>query len=156
MISQVAWRIGRAFAAGHKDAPVEFHEVETEVSGLAKVLKELAEALHNGSSTWQEAGEEVQNGICTIFESCKRTVNDLDSLIDQYQAIKKHRTIGGFAIERSWSDLVLTQYKTMIWTTDGGDLHNLKGMLQMHSIAITPLVQALQRQARRAPELCNN
>lgn len=72
-------------------------------------------------------------------------MDDLDSLIDQYQVIRKHRTVGGFAIERSWSDLVLTSYKTMIWTTEGGDLANLREILQTHTSSVTVLAEALQR-----------
>jgi hypothetical protein len=147
MLSQVAWKISRAFSACRKDAPAEFLDVETEIGGLAKALKILAETLHAESerALFQSADREIQDGIGTILDSCQRTVNDLDSLVDQYQVIKKHRTVGGFAIERSWSDLVLAEYKTMLWTTDGGDLHNLKGLLQMHTNSMTVLTQALQR-----------
>jgi hypothetical protein len=147
MLSQVAWKIGRAFSAGRKNAPVEFQDVETEISGLAKALKLLAEVLHAGTerSLLQTAGRELEDGIGTILSSCQRTVNDLDSLIDQHQVIKKHRTVGGFAIERSWSNLVLAEYKTMLWTTEGGNLQSLKDLLQMHASSITLLVQALQR-----------
>ncbi|KAF2028478.1 hypothetical protein EK21DRAFT_101798 [Setomelanomma holmii] len=141
--SQVAWRIGRAFAAGRKDAPAEFRDIETEVTGLAQVLKQLAEALHP-STAWEAVGEDVQDGIGTIFVSCKRTVDDLDTLIEQYQAIKKHRTVGGFAIERTWSDLVSKEYKTMIWTSEGGNLQCLRESLRAHSISITILLQTLR------------
>jgi hypothetical protein len=147
MLSQVAWKIGRAFSTCRKDAPAEFQDVETEIGGLAKALKILAETLHAESERdlFQSADREIQDGIGTILNSCQRTVNDLDSLVDQYQVIKKHRTVGGFAIERSWSDLVLAEYKTMLWTTDGGNLHNLRDLLQMHINSMTVLTQALQR-----------
>jgi hypothetical protein len=147
MLSQVAWKIGRAFSACRKNAPAEFQDVETEIGGLAKALKLLAETLHAESERdlFQSADREIQDGIGTILNSCQRTVNDLDSLIDQYQVIKKHRTVGGFAIERSWSDLVLAEYKTILWTTDGGNLHNLRDLLQMYTNSMTVLMQALQR-----------
>ncbi|KAF1851082.1 uncharacterized protein K460DRAFT_302847 [Cucurbitaria berberidis CBS 394.84] len=146
MVSQVAWKIGRAFSAGRINAPAEFQEIEAEINGLAKVLKLLAESIHADSeiSFFQSADREIQDGIGTILSSCQRTINDLDSLIDQYQVIRKHRTIGGFAIERSWSDLVLAEYKTVMWTTDGGNLQNLKDLLQLHTRSITLLTQALQ------------
>ncbi|KAF1837830.1 hypothetical protein BDW02DRAFT_636866 [Decorospora gaudefroyi] len=147
MLSQVAWKIGRAFSASRKQAPTEFQDVEAEIGGLAKALKLLAETLHAESekNLVNSADSEIQNGISTIWTSCQRTVNDLDSLIDQYQVIKKHRTVGGFAIERSWSDLVLAEYKTMMWTTEGGNLGNLRDLLQMHTSSMTVLTQALQR-----------
>jgi hypothetical protein len=156
MLSQVAWRIGRAFASGQKNAPVEFQEVETEISNLAKALKQLAEALHaeGENGLIHEAGEDIQQDIGYILESCKRTVNDLDSLVDHNQVIKKHRTVGGFAIERSWSNLVLAEYMTMMWTAEGGGLYNLRDLIHMHTSSITLLIQALQRQ-RGPPQFGN-
>jgi hypothetical protein len=149
MLSQVAWKIGRAFTAGRKGAPAEFLEVEMEINGLAKSLKLLAESMFADSDDMllRQADEKTKDGAATILTSCQRTVNDLDSLVDQYQVIKKHRTTGGFAIERSWSDLVLTQYKTMVWTTEGegGNIKHLQDMLHMHTSTITLTTQALQR-----------
>lgn len=147
MLSQIAWKIGRAFTSCRKNAPAEFLDIETEIGGLAKALKLLAEAMHADVeiALLQNAGMETKDGISTILNSCQRTVNDLDSLMDQYQVIKKHRTVGGFAIERAWSDLVLAEYKTMIWTTEGGNLQNLREFLQMHTTSMKVLTEALQR-----------
>jgi hypothetical protein len=145
-LSQIAWKTGRAFAAGRTGAPVEFTEVESEISSLAKALKALAETLHaDDKGILQDLNQDVQMAISTILHSCQRTVHDLDSLVDQYQVIKKHRTVGGFAIQRTWSDLVLAEYKTTIWTTEGGNIEDLKSMLRMHSNSISLLSQALQR-----------
>lgn len=78
MLSQVAWKIGRSFFSCRKSAPAEFQEVETEISGLAKALKLLAEALHadSGVCFFQGADEDVQHGIGVILSSCQRTIND--------------------------------------------------------------------------------
>lgn len=147
MLSQLAWKIGRAFAAGRKGAPTEFLEIETEINGLAKALKLLAESLFADAddSVLKKGDKDTQNGVATILTSCQRTVQDLDSLMDQYQVIKKHRTTGGFAIERSWSELVLSQYKTMMWTTDGGNIQNLRTILEMQKSTVALIMQALQR-----------
>lgn len=147
MLSQTAWKIGRAFTAGRTNAPPEFQEVESEVNGLAKALKLLAEALFAESETslLKQADQEIQDGFATIISSCSRTIHDLDSLMDQYQIIKKTRTSGGFAIERSWSDLVIAEYKTMMWTTEGGNIRHLRSLLQMHTHTITLTKKAIQR-----------
>lgn len=138
MLSQLAWKIGRAFTAGRKSAPAEFVEVEAEVNSLAKALKLLAETLFadGGSSDSSEtpgeedhshdvdggvggilaqASAETKGGVEVILLSCQQTLKDLESLVEQYQVIKKHRTSGGFSIQRSWSDLVLSSYKKMLW-----------------------------------------
>lgn len=148
MLSQVAWKAGRAFTAGRKHAPTGFQDVEVDISGLAQALKSLAEILHaeTGAGLISSSDQETQHGIAIVLSSCQRTVHDLDSLIDRYQVIKQHRTAGGFTIERSWSDLVLAQYDTVIWTTEGGNLHDLSNLLQMHTKSIQLLAEAVQRQ----------
>lgn len=45
MLSQTAWKIGRAFTQGKKSAPSEFSEVERESNGLSDALKLVAETL---------------------------------------------------------------------------------------------------------------
>ncbi|KAF2680587.1 hypothetical protein K458DRAFT_434198 [Lentithecium fluviatile CBS 122367] len=146
MLSQTAWKVGRAFTAGRKNAPAEFHEVEAEINGLAKVLKLLAEAMfaESDDSLLKQADQEIQEGLTTILASCQQTIQDLDSLMDQYQVVKKTRTQGGFAIERSWSELVINQYQTMMWTTEGGNIQHLRYLLKMHSSSISLTKQALQ------------
>lgn len=148
MLSQVAWRIGRAFTAGRKNAPPELQAVEVDISGLAQALKQLAETLHTSvdSNLISKSSQETQDGLAIIISSCQRTLHDLDSLLDRYQVIRKHRTPGGFAIERSWSDLILAQYETVIWTTEGGSLHDLSSLLQMHTKSTLLLAEAVQRQ----------
>lgn len=150
MLSQVAWRTGRAFTAGRKDAPPDFQNVETDISSVAHALKHLAETLHANveTSLVSKSDQKTQDGVAIIVSSCQRTIHDLDSLVDRYQVIRKHRTPGGFAIERSWSDLVLAQYKTIIWTTEGGSLHDLGSLLQMHTKSIRLLAEAVQRQVQ--------
>lgn len=146
MLSQKAWKIGSAFAACQKQALSDLSCIEVEIGGLAKALTLLAETLYAEceSDLLQSADQQTRAGFAAIIGSCKRVVDDLDSLIDEYQVIKKHRTVGGFAIERAWSDLVLAEYKTIPWTTEGGDLDNLRDLLQVHKNSITVLVQALQ------------
>jgi hypothetical protein len=147
MLSQKAWRIGRAFAACQKQAPPELGYIEVEIGGLAKALTLLAETLYAEceNDLFQSADQQTRAGIATIIRSCQRAVDDLDSFVDQYQVIKKHRTVGGFAIERAWSDLVLSGYNTIFWTTEGGDLNSLRDLLQVHTNSMTVLTQALQR-----------
>ena len=145
MLSQVAWKTGRAFTAGRKHAPAEFQAVEVDVSGLAQALKKLAETLHAepGTGLISSSDSGTQEGVAIILSSCERTVHDLDSLVDRYQVIRQHRTTGGFTIERSWSDLVLAQYETIIWTTEGRSLHDLSSLLQMHTKSIQLLAEAV-------------
>ncbi|KAJ6281942.1 hypothetical protein J3E71DRAFT_381382 [Bipolaris maydis] len=141
MLSQKAWKIGSAFAACQKQALPGLGYIEVEIGGLAKALTLLAETLYAEceSDLLQKADPQTRAGVAAIIGSCKRVVDDLDSLIDKYQVIKKHRTVGGFAIERAWSDLAVAEYKTIPWTTEGGDLDNLRDLLQVHKNSIIVL-----------------
>lgn len=144
MLSQTAWKIGRAFTQGKKSAPSEFAEVEREANGLSEALKLVAETLHTDDSILSQAEPETRDAVGTILESAGRTLSDLESFVERYQVIKKRDTNGGFVVERSWSDVVLANYKTFKWTTEGGDITELRNMLQMHTNTLNLILQALQ------------
>lgn len=150
MLSQVAWRTGRAFTSGRANAPREFHQIELELNGVAKALKLLAEVLLSDGPEQliQQAEPYIQNALTTILLSSKRTLDDLESLIDQYQVIKKNRTSGGYTVERSWSELVIQNYGSMMWTTEGGNIQDLRELLHLHTASISLTKNALQRYFR--------
>ena len=120
MISQKAWKIGRAFTQGRKSAPAEFAEVEREANGLSDALKLTAETLHSDGSILSRAEPDTRGAVNAILESAGRTLGDLESFVDRYQVIKKRETSGGFVVERSWSDVVLANYKTFQWYVRAG------------------------------------
>ncbi|ORX92296.1 hypothetical protein BCR34DRAFT_608854 [Clohesyomyces aquaticus] len=69
MLSQLAWKIGRAFTAGRRGAPAEFLEVEAEINGLAKALKLLAETLFADAddSLLAKADPDTQAGVVSSY-----------------------------------------------------------------------------------------
>lgn len=145
MLSQTAWKIGRAFSKGKKGAPSEFGEVEREANGLSEALKLVAATLHTDGSLLAQADDETRSAVNTILESAGRTLEDLESFVERYHVIKKDKTsAGGFAVERNWSEVVLANYKTFKWTTEGGNINDLRNMLQMHATSINLIMQALQ------------
>jgi hypothetical protein len=138
MLSQTAWRIGRAFTQGRKSAPAEFAEVEREADGLSEALQLVAETLNTDGSILDKAEDSTKAAVSTILDSAQRTLSDLESFVARYRIIKSQTG------ERSWSDLVLANYKTIKWTTEGGDIVALRDMLHMHTSTITLTMQALQ------------
>lgn len=144
MLSQTAWKIGRAFTHGKKSAPAEFAEVEREANGLSDALKLVAETLHADGSILTHADIDTRSAVNAILQSAHQTLDDLDSFVDRYQVIKKKETNGGFVVERSWSEVVLANYKTFKWTTEGSNLTELRNMLNMHTNSINLTMQALQ------------
>ncbi|KAK3076054.1 hypothetical protein LTR53_000099 [Teratosphaeriaceae sp. CCFEE 6253] len=145
MLSQTAWKIGRAFTKGKTSAPSEFAEVEHEANGLPEALKLVAETLHTDGGILLQADGDTKNAVNTILESARRPLSDLESFVDRYQVIRKEKTNGGgFVVERSWSEVVLASYRTFKWTTEGGDITELRNMLGTPTNTINLVMQALQ------------
>ena len=144
MLSQQAWRIGRAFTQGRNSAPSEFAEVEREANGLSDALKLTAETLHTDGSILSRAEPETRVAVNAILESAGRTLGDLESFVERYQVIRKRATNGGFVVERSWTQAVIANYQTFKWTTEGGTVIDLRNMLQMHTNTLNLTLQALQ------------
>ena len=147
LLSQQAWSIGRAFTKGKHGALEEFAEVEREANGLSDALKLTCETLHKDGSVLSRAGLETRKAVNAILESAQRTLDDLESFVDRYQVIRKRQTNGGFVVEKSWSEVLMANYKTCTWTTEGGNITDLRNMLQMHTNTIILTMQALQSQS---------
>jgi hypothetical protein len=141
MLSQTAWKLGRAFTKGKKGVPAEFSEVEREADRLSEALRVVAETLNSNASLLLDKAEDV-TALSSVLDSAQRTLEDLESFIARYRIVKPETG------ERSWSDLVLTNYKTIMWTTEGGDISALRDMLHVHTNNINLTMQALQPQPR--------
>ena len=76
---------------------------------------------------------------------CRQTLDSLDAFVTQYQEVRKPDEVGGLATRRSWRQVLLKNYKTVMWTTEGGTIQSLRNMLAMHTQSISLTMQALQR-----------
>ncbi|KAK5166329.1 uncharacterized protein LTR77_008590 [Saxophila tyrrhenica] len=144
MLSQQAWRVGRAFTKGKSSAPAQFAEVEREANGLSDALKITAETLHDDGSILARAEHETRIAVNAILESAARTLGDMESFVDRYQVVRQRPTSGGFVVEKTWSEVIVANYRTFKWTTEGGNLTDLRNMLQMHTNTLSLTMQALQ------------
>jgi hypothetical protein len=142
MLSQKSWRCSRSFT-GIKNAPHEFREIEHELARLAKSLKLLAECLFSSETELllTLAEEFTKNGILLMLDYCKHTLSNLESLIEQYQS----QGVNGFTAQKGWSEVVLHNYKQLMWTVDGGSIYILRDMLHMHVSTTAVVRQALER-----------
>ena len=138
VLSQTAWRVGRAFTPGKKVVPVEFAEVEREAERLSEALRVVAETLSSNASILDKAEDTTRSAVSTILDSSQRTLDDLESFIARYRTIKPGTG------ERSWSDLVISNYKTLKWTAEGGGISALRDLLYVHTNTINITMQALQ------------
>jgi len=144
MLSSLAWKIGRAFTAGRAGAPAELQAVETELESLTIALRELAD-LEGDKSVMQRADSRSLDGLRKIIGSCKLSLEDLESFIDHYQVIRRTEGSGGFAVEKQWRTSVLKNYKTIMWTTEGGNIQSLRNKLAVHTQSLNLILQAMNR-----------
>ncbi|KAI9806341.1 MAG: hypothetical protein M1825_006456 [Sarcosagium campestre] len=144
MLSQMAWKIGSAFTAGRKGAPHEFEEVENELRSLTNSLVLLAETLEETDSILAAADQKTQTGVKRVFDCCKQTILELESFVNRYQDIKSPAPDDGHRAERSWKQVLVRNYKTLWWTTEGGNIQSVRNMLHMHVSAIAMTMDALK------------
>ncbi|PIA92123.1 hypothetical protein CB0940_09012 [Cercospora beticola] len=147
MLSQTACRIGRAFAHGKDSNPVEFAQVERELNCLGGTLKLVAGALREEDSVLSHADDETRGAINEILQSVRKTLAALERFVDRYQVIQKKDTGHGFVVERTWSRIVLENYKTFKWTIQGCDIQALQEVLLMYTTCLELILQALQSRA---------
>ncbi|KAF2666240.1 hypothetical protein BT63DRAFT_416639 [Microthyrium microscopicum] len=158
-LSQCAWRTGRAFNSGSRSGqanlPTTFLEIEEELNRLAKALKRFAEFLvhENIESLISGADPAAQDGLGVILTSCKRTLEDLSTLVDTHQATRRNTVTGGYTIERIWNPAFLANHHALVWTVNGGSIYDLYEMLRMHSVTITMLRVVLESHSTTGVEM---
>ena len=147
MVSQLAWKIGCAFTAGRAGAPHEFVEVENELRSLTTSLDLLAETIEDDDGVLARANDPTKAGVSKVLICARQTLQDLESFVVRYQEIRRPDpiTTPDCQLERSWKKLLIKNWKTVWWTTEGGSIQALRDMLQMHTSSITLTMQALQR-----------
>lgn len=145
LLSQLAWRVARAFKTAGTETLSDFLDIYNETDGLSESLRLLAETLHRNGDLLKSADVSLRQAVATIIQATRTTLEDLESLTDRYRVVKKINTQGGFVVEKHWSDIVLANYKQMIWTAEGGNLQALRNMLRMHANTVSLTTHAMQR-----------
>jgi hypothetical protein len=142
LVGKLAWRLGRAFTKGRKSAPAEFREVANQLYSLSAALCALKDATANGgaavvgsaaqtliaSQPLQTSNEETIN---TMLQSCEETLKYLEKIVEKYSCIGEARGSQGPLFKR-WSRDLRYNWKTIAWTTEGGDLSTLRSQLSVH------------------------
>ena len=145
MLSQLAWRLTCSFTAGQTDTPADFVDVENELKDLTKSLNIISETLDEDGSLLARANQSTRRGTLSILANCQRTLEDLEIFVNSYQDVKKvTQPEGGKIVQRSWRPVFLKNYRTILWTTEGGDICSLRSILSLHTQSITIAFEALQ------------
>ncbi|KAN0087220.1 hypothetical protein V8E54_000908 [Elaphomyces granulatus] len=125
LLAQIAWKLGRAFTKGRKSSISEFREVENQLFALGAALS----ALHD--SGLAQNGD-YSNALNTMLENCRATLMHLQSKVDEYCKLGDTRNDTEAPAYKRWSSKLQKEWKTIKWTTEGGDLANLRSQLMVH------------------------
>lgn len=83
-----------------------------------------------------------------MFRDCRRTLQDLTSFVDRYQDVAStdlDAPDGEPEVGRAWKDLLVDNWETVWWTSDGGNADKLRETLRMHVVSVASIMQALRR-----------
>jgi hypothetical protein len=153
ILSTVALRLGHAFSSGRKSAPSEFSEVQDLLYNLSKALELLgqhaippppadsatmSEATANGGRDKSSPQDDI---IAHMLRNCKGVLLHLEKLVDRYMELDSSRKETDRDYRKRWQRGLLQNWKKIQWTTEGGNLNNLKSTLAVYvnglNLAIT-------------------
>jgi hypothetical protein len=127
-LSRLAITLGRAFTKGRRSAPEEFREVESQLYSLGAALDAITSLI-----TDLPASSDANDSLSHAIQSCRRTLAHLELVVTKYGALRKEGEgkpdVSRF---RRWNTTLNTGWKSIVWTTEGGDLAALRSNLTVH------------------------
>jgi hypothetical protein len=125
LLAQIAWKLGRAFTKGRKSSISEFREVESQLFALGSALS----ALHD--SGLAQNGD-YSNALNSMLENCRATLSHLQGIVETYGKLGETRDDTEAPAFKRWSSRLQKDWKAIKWTTEGGDLANMRSQLMVH------------------------
>jgi len=145
-LSKLAIALGRAFTKGRKSAPEEFREVESQLYSLSAALDALTPLLPT------PANEDADDSLSYAVRSCRRTLTHLETVVTSYGVLKKdeERKPNGARFRR-WNTAIKSSWKSIVWTTEGGDLAALRSNLTVHTNSLNLLLGVMMKCVKSLP-----
>ncbi|EGD98295.1 hypothetical protein TESG_05674 [Trichophyton tonsurans CBS 112818] len=158
LMGKLAFQLGRAFTKGRKSAPAEFREVENQLYSLSAALQAFKTASRDGSASLRVDVSSLPTGsrkqdetaddeddeddvLAQVLRSCEQTLAHLESIVQKYGSIGRPRVQdAGQPRFRRWNDGLKHAWKTISWTTEGGDLATLRSNLTVHTNSLNLLL----------------
>jgi hypothetical protein len=163
LLSTLAFKLGKAFTKGRKSAPAEFREVENQLYSLSAALQAFrAESQDAPMSIPVEASSlprpshlrdgEAQEILGHVIESCNQTLKHLEAIVEKYSIIGKPKDQDPKKPRfRKWNDNIKHGWKTIWWTTEGGDLATLRSNLTIHTNSLNLLLGVIVKYDPQSP-----
>ena len=124
-MARIAYKLGKAFTKGRKSSVSEFRELESQLFALGAALS----ALHDSGLA---QNSDFSTAISSMLENCKATLSHLENTVQKYGKLGETGDDGESPAFIRWSSKLQKNWKTIEWTTKGGDLANLRSQLMVH------------------------
>ena len=140
-LSKLAITLGRAFTKGRRSAPEEFKEVESQLYSLSAALDAITSLVPESA-----ADKDAEDSLSHAIQSCRRTLTHLDTVVTKYGVLKKDESgkPDGSRFRR-WNIGLKTGWKSIMWTTEGGDLAALRSNLTVHMNSLDLLLGVMAK-----------
>jgi len=127
-LSKLAIILGRAFTKGRRSAPEEFREVESQLYSLSAALDALTSLIPKSA-----ADKDAEDSLSHAILSCRRTLTHLERVVTKYGVLRNDGDgePDGSRFRR-WNTSLKAGWKSILWTTEGGDLAVLRSNLTVH------------------------
>jgi hypothetical protein len=149
LLAQIAYKLSQAFSSGRKAAPAEFSEIHDLLYTLSEALELLSRDLPDDSlvdgSTVPRADDEAdgENALLSqMIINCRGTLTHLNTLVEKYMDLDSSAQHKG---EPRWKDIARKNWKTVMWTKEGGDIAKLKVTLTAHINGLNLAVGAINK-----------
>jgi len=140
-LSKLAITLGRAFTKGRRSAPEEFKEVESQLYSLSAALDAITSLVPESA-----ADKDAEDSLSHAIQSCRRTLTHLEMVVTKYGVLKKDDTEKPDGSRfRRWKTGLKTGWKSIMWTTEGGDLAALRSNLTVHMNSLDLLLGVMAK-----------
>jgi hypothetical protein len=154
-VARLALKLGRAFTKGRKSAPAEFREVENQLYSLSAALSALSEAQESAAASFcldqtkltssaRGRNADDENVLGSMLKNCEETLQYLDDRLKNYSSIGQPTDPGAPVSER-WKRGIKRTWKTIEWTTEGGDLATLRSQLTIHTNSLNLVLAVINQ-----------
>lgn len=153
LITQLCFKVARAFGSGRKAAPAEFREVEHELYALANTMDLLKDAIESGAVNTLNYPDAQQGlpgtssaavNLAKMVENCTVTMKQFEEFIGKYTETLSGAdgtgSNGRSGRKRNMKQKFIVNFKKLMWTTEEGTVQEFRNKLMIHMQGINAMV----------------
>lgn len=131
-LAKLSWDLYHTCYLVARDAPDGFRQLVNELCSLQDVLRTLRDDVNTNTSFFDDMEEGRREIVARCLGSCFDTLNRLNNLISQYQALG----IG---------DRKQSFWQKVKWATQSGHIGEVKSKIMVHSCNISLCMSSMEK-----------